>query len=192
MSKKKGKKKGGKKGKGGDDEINDADMVNMLNAQVEALKIRLVHEQGRADGAKAAENELRVKMVDLDKAFKQEEITRKQIVSDMTHQYKAMQDELMKENNDLKKISREQEDTIKRKETELVELARDREMDVLRKDEEIRDLKRKIEDMSAEFARMLRETLDKMQERIELAQWDNDSGDPQMMKRLKDIAGFSN
>ena len=29
-----------------------------------------------------------------------------------------------------------------------------------------------------------------MQERIELAQWDNDNADPQMMKRLKDIAGI--
>lgn len=40
---------------------------------------------------------------------------------------------------------------------------------------DISDYKRKIEDMSNEFASMLRETLDKMQERIELAQWDNDS-----------------
>lgn len=30
-----------------------------------------------------------------------------------------------------------------------------------------------------------------MQDRIELAQWDNDS-DPQIMKRLKDIAGLQN
>jgi len=29
-----------------------------------------------------------------------------------------------------------------------------------------------------------------MQERIELVQWDNDA-DPQMMKKLKDIAGLS-
>ena len=56
--------------------------------------------------------------------------------------------------------------------------------------------------MSNEFARMLRvliyfinkikflllnlqETLDKMQERIEMTQW-NDESDPQMMKKLKD------
>lgn len=29
--------------------------------------------------------------------------------------------------------------------------------------------------MSAEFAKMLKDTLDKMSERIELAQWDNES-----------------
>ena len=36
------------------------------------------------------------------------------------------------------------------------ELQKDREVDLIKKDEDIRDLKRKIEDMSAEFARMLR------------------------------------
>ena len=66
---------------------------------------------------------------------------------------------------------------------------RDYEQKLKKKDMDIADFKRKIEDMSNEFASMLKETLDKMQERIELAQWDNDS-DPQIMKRLKDIAGL--
>lgn len=33
---------------------------------------------------------------------------------------------------------------------------------------------------------MLKETLDKMQERINLAQWDNDN-DPQMIKKIKEM-----
>ena len=40
--------------------------------------------------------------------------------------------------------------------------------------------------MSAEFAKMLKETLEKMQERINLAQWDSDN-DPQMVQKLKDM-----
>lgn len=64
--------------------------------------------------------------------------------------------------------------------------------------------------MSNEFARMLRVfifvlfslityqlkikilqvTLEKMQDRIELAKWDNDDN-PQMMKKLKDFAGLN-
>ena len=40
--------------------------------------------------------------------------------------------------------------------------------------------------MSSEFAKMLKETLDKMQQRINLAQWDNDS-DPQMIKKIKEM-----
>ena len=48
------------------------------------------------------------------------------------------------------------------------------------------DLKKKIEEMSAEFAKMLKETLEKMQERINLAQWDNDN-DPSMIKKMKEM-----
>jgi len=55
---------------------------------------------------------------------------------------------------------------------------------------EISDLKKRIEDMSVDFARMLKETLEKMQERINMAQWDNDN-DPQMMKRMKEMNGFT-
>lgn len=40
--------------------------------------------------------------------------------------------------------------------------------------------------MSSEFAKMLKETLEKMQERINLAQWDNDN-DPQMIKKIKEM-----
>ena len=35
------------------------------------------------------------------------------------------------------------------------------------------------------------ETLDKMQERIELAQW-NEESDPQMLKKLKENGGIKN
>jgi hypothetical protein len=34
---------------------------------------------------------------------------------------------------------------------------------------------------------MLRETLEKMQERIELQQWDNES-DPTLLKKMKDLS----
>lgn len=55
------------------------------------------------------------------------------------------------------------------------------------KEKEFSDLKQKMEDMSIEFSRMLRETLEKMQERIELQQWDNES-DPQLIKKMKDLS----
>ena len=54
------------------------------------------------------------------------------------------------------------------------------------KENEILDLKKKIEDMSAEFAKMLKDTLEKMQERIRLAEWDNDN-DPGVIKKIKEM-----
>ena len=57
------------------------------------------------------------------------------------------------------------------------------------KDEEIRELKKRIDEMSSDFAEMLKDTLTKMQERIEFAnkQWEDDN-DTNMMKRLDDLA----
>ena len=40
--------------------------------------------------------------------------------------------------------------------------------------------------MSAEFAKMLKDTLEKMQERIRLAEWDNDN-DPSDIKKIKEM-----
>ena len=98
-----------------------------------------------------------------------------------------------------------------KKDLQIVDMTKDYEYRLKKKEDEIQELKRKIEEMSAEFAKMLKvinyylifaifwsncvvslkDTLDKMQERIELVQWDSDS-DPQMMKRLKDMTGLSN
>lgn len=46
-------------------------------------------------------------------------------------------------------------------------------------------------DLSIQFSKMLRETLEKMQERIELQQWDNES-DPQLVKKMKDLSDIYN
>lgn len=58
------------------------------------------------------------------------------------------------------------------------------------KENDILDLKKKIEDMSAEFAKMLKDTLEKMQERIKLAEWDNDN-DPSVIKKIKEMNSTS-
>lgn len=57
------------------------------------------------------------------------------------------------------------------------------------KNEEIKELKKRIDDMSSDFAEMLRDTLHKMQDRIEIAnrQWE-DENDANMLKRFEEMA----
>ena len=57
------------------------------------------------------------------------------------------------------------------------------------KDEEIRELKKRIDEMSSDFAEMLKDTLTKMQERIEFAnkQWEDDN-DANMLKKFEEMA----
>ena len=55
---------------------------------------KLIMEQERADRSKASENEKRHREIQLEKQFKDEEKRTKDIISDMTRQYKSMQEEL--------------------------------------------------------------------------------------------------
>ena len=185
MSKQKGGKKG--KGKGGDDELEKAkDEARMMTLQVEILQSKLVSEKERADNAKASENEIRAKLFELEKHFQEEEKTRFDIITNMTRQYKSMQEQLQNENNELKRKVKEQEEIIERKNEKILDLEKQKELELMKKDEEIQELKRKITDMSSEFAKMLKDTLDKMQQRIDLAQWDNEQ-DPQIVKQFKEV-----
>merc|ERR1712203_1094693 len=61
---------------------------------------------------------------------------------------------------------------------------------IRQKDLEIKSLSRKMEQVAFEFADMLKETLDKMSQRIEVTHnsWDRDSSKPPLMNRLKDFS----
>eukprot|EP00330_Aristerostoma_sp_ATCC50986_P002773 CAMPEP_0114600870 /NCGR_PEP_ID=MMETSP0125-20121206/23505_1 /TAXON_ID=485358 ORGANISM="Aristerostoma sp., Strain ATCC 50986" /NCGR_SAMPLE_ID=MMETSP0125 /ASSEMBLY_ACC=CAM_ASM_000245 /LENGTH=87 /DNA_ID=CAMNT_0001809563 /DNA_START=35 /DNA_END=298 /DNA_ORIENTATION=+ len=86
MSKKKGGKKGKGKGKGkGEDEMEEAkEMARMHEQRVEVFQKKLVEERSTADRSKASENEVRSKLVELEKVYKEEEQTRQEIISSMT------------------------------------------------------------------------------------------------------------
>ena len=58
------------------------------------------------------------------------------------------------------------------------------------KNDEIAELKKRIDEMSSDFAEMLKDTLTKMQERIEFSNksWEDDQNIAAMMK-FKDMPG---
>ena len=55
------------------------------------------------------------------------------------------------------------------------------------KDEEIAALKTKMDDMAEEFGEMLRDTLDKMRERIEITSGNFDAPDVPIHNRMEDM-----
>ena len=109
----------------------------------------------------------------------------------MTNQYKRMLEKKEIEISTLNAQVEEQENTIKQRDEEYANMCKEKESIIQQKGKEISDLKTNIEQMSSEFARMLKETLEKMQERIELAQWDNNDHEVTMLRKLKDISGAS-
>ena len=111
--KKKGK--GGKKGKkkGADTDPDPVEKNFILQAEIESLTQKLIMEQSMADKSKAAENEKRHREVQLDKLLEEENNRQRDIISDMTRQYKSRFEELTEKDKLLKREIDGNNDTIK-------------------------------------------------------------------------------
>ena len=185
------KKKGGgkKKDKGpGDLSLEESNAV--LEAIKESLCEKLIRETDDADRCKASENEKRFREMQLERKVKEEYKIQMDIISDMTRQYKSVEEEKMQQINNLTKRKNDNDDKIaaliKQKnnlEDEIKEIKASKEL-------KITELKKRIEDMSADFASMLRETLDNMQNKINSAneKWESEN-DGQLLKRFEEYAG---
>ena len=146
-------------------------------------------EQSRADTSKASENEKRHREMQLDKQLKDEEKRTRDIIADMTRQYKSMFEELTEKINKLEREVVDNDDAISDLKEKYDKLNAEKNEIEKQKNEEIKELKKRIDEMSSDFAEMLRDTLHKMQERIEIAnkQWEEEN-DANMLKRFEDMA----
>ena len=106
----------------------------------------------------------------------------------MTRQFKSMQEELTLKVTDLENQSIQNIETIKYLKNEYERLNQEKSDIESAKNGEIKELRQRIDDMSSTFAEMLKETLQKMQQRIEQAneQWENEN-DTNMLKRFEEM-----
>ena len=130
-----------------------------------------------ADKSKASENEKRHRDLQLQKLLKDEENRKRDIVSDMTRQYKSRFEELVSKGNELEREKDENRAKIEKLDEDLDDLETKHKVIEKEKIDEITGLKRQIDEMSQEFAAMLKTTLEKMAKRIEEAnkQWEEDN-----------------
>lgn len=98
----------------------------------------------------------------------------------MTRQYKSRLEELVAKINDLEKEKEDNKSKIDSLDEALAALEEEHKQIEKEKIDHIQGLRKQIDDMSTEFANMLKTTLEKMGERIKEAnkQWeeDNDGG----------------
>ena len=171
-------KKGAKKN---DDEGPDPNRINTaLKTECDFLKAKIVSEQERRDKAESNQKAFRDRIVELDEEFTDERDKTKKIVDDMKRQYKTMQDDLNEKITNLEGQANEHESDIKAKDDNISLLEQQIKEECFQKDQQIEQLQKQIDEMSSDFAEMLKQTLSKMQERIELAnvKWDDeDDGD---------------
>jgi len=110
------------------------------------------------------------------------------VSSDMTRQYKAMQEDLLKRINVLDITIQEHKDQLELARQANEDMRKQRDQELALKDAQIADLKQKMEDMALEFGDMLKETLDKMSEKIEATsnEWEQESG-ADVTKKLEEF-----
>ncbi|KAJ1629879.1 hypothetical protein T492DRAFT_629254 [Pavlovales sp. CCMP2436] len=191
MAPKKAASKDGKKKKGGtegDAELTTADLLNRAALRIESLERQLMWREEKMMEAVRAQKELRERVVQYDDDFKREKEEIFDITADMTRQYKGMQEELMRKINSLESTINTQRDELELARLAHEETRKQKDQVIALKDAEIAEQKQKMEEMAIEFGEMLKETLDKMGERIEVtsSSWELDAGAP-IMNRLQEF-----
>ena len=163
------------------------ELYTQAKLRIESLERQLVFREEKVATEMRSRKELqdRVQMYHEDLEREKEDIF--EISADMTRQYKGMQEELIAQINKHEKTITEQKDQLERSQLQLEEVRRQMAVELALKDSEISEQKQKMEDMAVEFGEMLKETLDKMSEKIEVTNqgWEAGTGDS-IARRLEE------
>lgn len=188
-----------KKGKKAKDKIdNRAENGGVLTSEEQAkliqsanrsLQMRLAERHEITLKTLESKRELQERVTHMQKDFEQERKDAFGITQDMTRQYKSMQEELLNRVNILENTNTELRDQLELARVNFEEMKHDKDRMIAAKNLEIQDLQAKMDDMAQEFGEMLKETLDKMRERIEITNtsFESDGGSVPMMRRLEEF-----
>ena len=131
--------------------------------------MQLAERTEESSKALAEKRELAARVQQINDDFEEERKSTFEITQDMTRQYKGMQEELLSRINTLEETVQQLNDQLADADIRQERLLKDKNAIIQMKDDEIAELKNKMDDMAEEFGEMLRETLEKMRERIEVS-----------------------
>ena len=137
--------------------------------------------------AVAETSELRSKVQEYNQDFAKEVDDRAAITADMTRQYKNMENTLIAKTQEMEAEIQRLKDELGLARQALNETARENDAIISLKDAEIAEQKQRMEEMSIEFGDMLKDTLDRMGDRIEMtsSNWEGTSGTSDPASRSK-------
>jgi len=190
-----GPKKGGKGGKkdkggGGGEEGGAMDaetQAKMFMMTCQSLQLQMADRTEDASRALAAKRELQSRVTQMSSDLEEEQNRTFEITKAMTTQYKGMQEMLLSKINNLEETIQEMNDRLTDSEIKYERMSKDKDVIIHMKDDEIAELKAKMDDMAEEFGEMLRETLDKMRERIEVSSGQIDSSDMPIKTKMSEL-----
>uniref|UniRef100_A0A0G4HDY6 Dynein regulatory complex protein 12 n=1 Tax=Chromera velia CCMP2878 TaxID=1169474 RepID=A0A0G4HDY6_9ALVE len=190
------KKKGKGKKKAEEVEVPlDPDEANIdLENQRLILESQLQKQEEEEQQAMAVERELKGKLEELETNLKEERANTVAVTADMARQFKALQESLIHKISSLETTLTEQKDILDITEHELMEMTREKENEISQHRQRALSLKHDMDEMSAEFADMLRRVFDMMRSQMGmkiLEGGDHDHLQSRTQRRLQDITADS-
>jgi len=185
-AKKKTVKKKGEK----DEETLSLEEQNLyLQRQVEALKLQLIKADNQSTHSEVMVRDLRSKLVELHKDFEEEKKRTYALTADMTRQYKRKVEEMMREKALEEERRMKLEDELAALQSAKSAQEREWAQKLSLKEAEILEQKQKMDEMAAEFGAMLRATLEKMSEKIEItSDWETNGLNEPIVRTFEDFS----
>ncbi|KAL0212059.1 hypothetical protein RCL1_005685 [Eukaryota sp. TZLM3-RCL] len=167
----KGKKGKSKKGKdssepGPSGELTDAQKLLQATSQIQSLQKLLALKTEQANRAIAAQNDLRAQLIAYHSDFEKQREDRFDITSNMTRQYKSLQEELISHLNKVQTESMELRDQLEVQRQQFESVILEKDAIIASRDEEISSLNVKIDNMHLQFEEMLQDTLQFMSQKL--------------------------
>lgn len=148
--------------------LSSADEASMYQATCQSLQMQLADRTSEMGQIAEEKKNLEKKMSSLQTSLTEEHKAAFEITRDMTRQYKGMQEQLVDRITQLSRTVQDLEDKLEESQLRLEKNSKEKDDIIRLKDEEIDQMKARMEDMANEFGGMLKETLDKMRQRIEV------------------------
>jgi hypothetical protein len=150
-------------------------------------------QTNKSSSSEAVVKELRVRLFDLFAEYKKEKENTFQIAANMSRQYKLMREEHLKTISGLEESIKEYKHKLELAKVATEEMKSKRNNEIERKDTEIIAQERKMDTMAKEFGQMLKQTLDKMSEKIVItSDWQGSEGNVHNHNRVGMDDGIGN
>ena len=131
--------------------------------------------------------ELRIRIKDAEKAKNLSHQDMVDITSEMSRQYKTMQDNYKLQISTLEEELQNVRELLANTQNELINAREETKQVIQQKDNEIKNLKEQMEDITSEFGDMLTETIRKIADRIEISP-EGYTGEGNVANKMAEIA----
>jgi hypothetical protein len=154
------------------DNPNEEDILNaeekntLLLSQLESYKYRLIMERNARQQAETEMLDMRRAMNLLKDDFTAQQKRTQMITDDMNRQYQAMESELTEEIEKLNYVIRDCKAELENQKNRTARLETEKDNELAIKDSQIAEMKNAMDQMALEFGGMLKQTLEKMSEKI--------------------------